>query len=175
MLRTLFSVITLSVVSLGYTVADSTTVRDAAKNLDGDNSRGFLDIVEIDLSRSSEHLIITLEVRDPFPIRSQLLGLQVDYSFHFLNDTNSNELEIVAGLSEKGWGLQISPKSPLDNIPYSVTPQTLQIKVPNETASIFTSVNIQTTTENTPKWRPITGNPPVKIPLESFYPGQNAF
>ena len=87
------------------------TVRDAEGNLQGDKSRGYMDILEATAARRGDTYKLAAVVAKPFPEAGEMAGKRIDFIWCIDSDRRTdtgqtrkgNDYNIHVYLCEKGW------------------------------------------------------------------------
>ena len=143
-------------------------VDDPVGNLTGDAKRGYLDITGIIVRQETDSLIVRIEVGQPFPEPSTLLGTGMQFVFRFLGEDEEAPPGFACDLElgDRGWSIHHSGK---DNEPlpidFSVNPTTVNLEFPLSLLGDASRLEIVADTANHPKWKPPTANPAIMVDL----------
>ena len=157
-------------------------VPDARKNLIGDRTRTYTDIVEASVHLEGDTIAFTVKTASRMPEpRDFGGGKRVDFIWFVDADRNTttgqnkdgNDYNLHLFLDETGWHTTVAAVSELsqavgntprqDACPYRVEDTTLILLVPQRTfPDVFFDWWAQSTTVNAPDWAPVTENPVTK-------------
>lgn len=174
-----FILLTITLFTLTLT-CESATYADPVGNLIGNSERGFVDIETIEFNQESDLTRIRILFAANFPTPFELLGTGMQISYTFLRHPdirNEDSPTIYLELGSDGWQKKYQNKQFPDvdpTIDYSINPNELTIEFPNTLAQEFNYLSILSSTENYPKWKPITSNPVITIPISEEIPVSNA-
>ncbi len=148
--------------------------QDEKGNLLGASNRRYLDIREVNLTTHGEKLIVTLIVDANFPKPELMLGTGFRFEINFNSppslDENTPQLrdQLRLALSSRGWQYGLfhdeTTTTPIDTDLILETGQrTLSATIPATVLEGISEVVITATTENYPKWTPVTTHPAILL------------
>lgn len=157
-------------------------VPDARKNLIGDKTRTYMDIVEASVQAEGDHFAFTVKTASRMPgPRDFAGGKRVDFIWLVDADRNTttgqdksgNDYNLHLFMNETGWHTSVNAVSELSkavgNTPaqdvcaYRIDDTSLTLLVPQRTfPDVFFDWWAWSTTENAADWVPVTENPVTK-------------
>lgn len=154
----------------------SPSVLDPAGNLMGDASRSYLDLTELRLVSEASGRRLELYLAGPFPRADFMLGMGFRFDIAFLETRKSNVngapsphlLQVRMGQDHWTWSLssKLQLASQLESeIRIEANTRTLQIFLPEALFTGMELLKVSATTEEFPKWTPLTTHPSVTLPL----------
>lgn len=160
----------------------STVIRttDPAGNLSGDATRTFLDLVQIELKPHFRGRTLILFLAGPLPDPASLLGTGLRFTIEFrdipcdnLTTSARHHLDLRLTPSHWDWNLKSAVSDVADQInavSLESDSQIIRLHLPEALFTRISCLSVSATTEDYPKWLPITTHPPVHLKLQSTPP-----
>lgn len=145
-------------------------VDDPTGNLEGDVTRGFVDITKVEIERNSIFTTIEIQVRDSFPEPATLLGMGMQFVCLFKTSGTDLYPKAIAELSERGWSASLlqqttTTSSKSVSLDFFIQPNRVTLQIPNTLISTAEELQVSSSTANKPKWKPVTWNPVIILIL----------
>ena len=154
-------------------------IEDSANNLEGDPNRTYLDIKRVQMEIDTEWVTLRIEVLGSFPDPEWMLGMGYRFDIQFLENNPKEKTDpqqtirkiSIASGNGKSWDIEYFTPSEKDNsneyeLRLNTGPNELTVIFPTALLQNNEIVSVSTTTEDYPKWTPITRNPSIRIPRE---------
>ena len=152
---------------------------DSKANLDGDNNRDYLDIREVTLNYHDDTATINVRVSGAFPNAELLLGTGIRFDIGLYTSPvqpqqkSENQSRLQVSYTNKGWSylyfptVSAEPGQSTDiEMSFQATASAFSLSFPSRILDVVNTVEVSSTSADYPKWKPITGNPPVIITLD---------
>lgn len=162
--------------------SSSTVIRttDPAGNLSGDAKRTFLDLVQIELKPHFRGRTLILTLAGPLPDPASLLGTGLRFIIEFWDtpcDSHAtpalHHLDLWLTPSHWDWNLKSAESDMVDlvnAVSLESDSQIIRLHLPEALFTDISCLSVSATTEDYPKWLPVTTHPAVHLRLQSTPP-----